>query len=60
MQQDREVHLEAGSMSATDSATSAARNKMAITVEAHIISNVVKVVERYGQEGCVEMKDNGW
>jgi hypothetical protein len=32
---------------------------MATTVEARIVSNVVKVVERYGQEGCVEMKDDG-
>ena len=46
MQQDREAYLEAGSGSATDSATSAARHKMATTVEARItISDVVKVVE---------------
>ena len=47
MQQDREAYwkLEAGSGSATDSATSAARHKMATTVEARIVSNVVKVVE---------------
>jgi hypothetical protein len=59
MQQDREAYLEAGSGSATDSANSAARHKMATTVEARIVSIVVKVVERYGQEGCVEMKDDG-
>ena len=47
MQQDREAYMEAGSGSATDSATSAARHKMATTVEARIISNVVEVVERY-------------
>ena len=45
MQQDREAYMEAGSGSATDNATSAARHKMATTVEARIISNVVKVVE---------------
>ena len=37
--------MEAGSGSATDDATPAARHKMATTVEARIISNVVKVVE---------------
>ena len=52
MQQDKEacLYLEAGSGSATDSATSAARHKMAATVEARIILNVVKVVEKdYGR-----------
>ena len=57
MQQDREAYLEAGSGSATDSATSEARHKMVTTVEARIVSNVVKLL-RYGQEGCVEMKDD--
>jgi hypothetical protein len=54
MQQDREAYSDfsAGSGSATDSATSAARHKIAIAVEARIISNVVKVL-RYEQEGCV-------
>jgi hypothetical protein len=47
MQQDREAYSNflAGNGSATDSATSAARHKMATAVEAHISSNVVKVVE---------------
>ena len=54
MQQDREAYLKlsAGSGSATDSATSAARNKMATTVEARIISNVVKVVEIWSRGLC--------
>ena len=42
MQQIIEVYLEAGSGSATDSATQAMRLKMAATVEARIISNVVE------------------
>ena len=45
MQQDREAYLKTGSGSATDSATSAARHKMATAVEARIISDVVKAVE---------------
>ena len=48
----------AGSGSATDSVTSATRHKMAIAVEARIISNVVKVVEIWAR-GRVEMKNNG-
>jgi hypothetical protein len=47
MQQDRKAYskLLPGSGSATDSATTAARHKMATAVEARIISNVVKAVE---------------
>ena len=45
MQQDREAYLKTGSGSATGSATSAARHKMATAIEARIISNVVKAVE---------------
>ena len=46
MQQDRGAYLIAGSGSATDSgATQANRLKMATTVDAIIISDVVKVVE---------------
>jgi hypothetical protein len=47
MQQDREAYSNflAGNGSATDSATSAARHKMARAVETRISSNVVKVVE---------------
>jgi hypothetical protein len=45
MQQDREAYLKAGSGSATDSATPAARLKMATAVEARIFSSVAKVVE---------------
>ena len=45
MQQEREPYLKAGSGSATDSATSAAKYKMVTTAEVRIISDVVKVVE---------------
>ena len=54
IQQDREAYskLSAGSGSATDSATSAARNKMATAVEARIISNLVKFVEIWSRGLC--------
>jgi hypothetical protein len=41
----REAYLIAGSGSATDGATLAARHKMATAVDARIVSDVVKVVE---------------
>ena len=44
--------METGSGSATDSATSAARHKMITTVEARIVSNVVKVVEIWVRGLC--------
>jgi hypothetical protein len=40
---NREAYFIAGSGSATDSATSAVRLKMATTVEARIISDVVEI-----------------
>ena len=43
---NREAYFIAGNGSATDGATPAARLKMATAVEARIISNVVKVIER--------------
>jgi hypothetical protein len=52
MQQDREAYLKAGSGSAADSATPAARLKMATTVEVRIISNVIKVVEVWAKGLC--------
>jgi hypothetical protein len=45
MQQDRGVYLIAGSGSATDIATQAMRLKTTATVDARIISDVIKVVE---------------
>ena len=45
MQQDRWAYLIAGSGSATDSVTQARALKMATTVDARIVSGVVKVVE---------------
>jgi hypothetical protein len=45
MQQDRGAYLIAWSGNATDSAAQAMRLKMATTVDARIISDVVKLVE---------------
>ena len=53
-----EAYFIAGRGSATDSATSAVRHKMATTVEARIISDVVKSL-RYEQESCLERNDDG-
>ena len=44
-----EAYLEAGSGSATDSATQAMRLKMVTAVKARIISDVVKVVEKWAR-----------
>jgi hypothetical protein len=50
MQQKREAHLKRGGAigtgSATDGAMPAARLKMATAVEARIVSNIVKVVDK--------------
>ena len=58
MQQDREAYFIAGSGSATDSATSAARHKMVKTAEARIISDVVKVVEKWARG--LRRKERRW
>ena len=58
MQQDRGAYLIAGSGSATDSVTQARTLKMATTVDARIVSGVVKVVEIRARGLC--RKERRW